>query len=50
MPDGEVNQDEYLDLPEGFKISPSLFDTTKRRPMMLNQIRIDFVQTPIQDG
>jgi len=48
-PDDEIYQHEYLDLPEGLKISSSAFNTTNRGPMILNQIHIDFVQSPIQD-
>jgi hypothetical protein len=40
--DGEVVEDEYLDLPDDIVVSPDLFDTTDLRIRIFNQIRIKF--------
>lgn len=40
--DGEVMEEEYLDLPGDVIVSPDLFDITDLRIRMFNQIRIEF--------
>lgn len=40
--DGEVVEDEYLDLPDDIVVSPDLFEITDLRIRIFNQIRIKF--------